>query len=105
MYCPSLRGEAGVGGAVWADAATIMPWTLYMQYGDKYLLRKQYPMMRDYVGILEKRDAECGGSGLITHGFTFGDWLAQDGVTEQSLKGATDDAFIMSAYYFFYFMY
>ncbi|MDY3070900.1 MAG: DUF4430 domain-containing protein, partial [Eubacteriales bacterium] len=31
--------------------------------------------------------------------FTFGDWLAQDGMTPQSLKGGTEDAFIQACYY------
>ena len=100
MYCPSLRGEAGVGGAVWGDAAVIMPWTLYMQYGDRKLLQKHYPLMKDYVATLERKDADCGDRGIIDKGFTFGDWLAQDGVSPQSLGGSTDSAFIMSTYYY-----
>ena len=38
MYSPSLKKEAGEGGAVWADAGTIIPWNLYLNYGDKNLL-------------------------------------------------------------------
>ena len=34
MYYPSLK-EAGEGGAVWADAGTIIPWNIYLNYGDK----------------------------------------------------------------------
>ena len=30
MYSPSLKHEAYEGGAVWADAGTIIPWNLYM---------------------------------------------------------------------------
>ncbi|MDD3409252.1 MAG: family 78 glycoside hydrolase catalytic domain, partial [Eubacteriales bacterium] len=40
MFSPSLRGQAGHGGAVWADAGTIIPWNLYMNYGDKELLEE-----------------------------------------------------------------
>ncbi|MGN1095131.1 MAG: family 78 glycoside hydrolase catalytic domain, partial [Eubacteriales bacterium] len=100
MYSPSLRREAGNGGAVWADAGTIIPWNLYMFYGDKSLLSENYDMMRDYTETLILRDAEQGGRDLILYGFTFGDWLAQDGVCPQSLSGGTDNGFIMSVYYY-----
>ena len=38
-FSPSLRKQAGSGGAVWADAGTIIPWNVYMNYGDKNLLK------------------------------------------------------------------
>ena len=100
MYSPSLRGEAGNGGAVWADCGTILPWNLYEFYGDRELLEESYPMMRDYAELLLRRDAEQGGRHLILYGFTFGDWLAQDGVCAQSLAGGTDTGYIMSVYYY-----
>ena len=99
-FSPSLKGEAIHGGAVWADAGTIIPWNLYMDYGDEALLRESYPMMRDYAEYLISADKQAGGSHIIFHSFTFGDWLAQDGMTPQSLKGGTDDAFIQGVYYY-----
>ena len=98
-YSPSLRGEAIPGGAVWADAGTIIPWNIYMNYGDEALLRENYPMMRDYAETLIGADDAAGGSHTAFTGFTFGDWLAMDGVTSQSLKGGTDDAYIQGVYY------
>ena len=98
-FSPSLRGEATHGGAVWADAATIIPWNVYMNYGDKALLRENYPMMRDYAEFLIAADREAGGTHTVFRSFTFGDWLAQDGMSPQSLKGGTDDAFIQGVYY------
>ena len=98
-YSPSLKGEAVHGGAVWADAATIIPWNVYMNYGDIDLLRENYPMMRDYAEHLIAMDVQNGGSHLVFPTFTFGDWLAQDGMTPQSLKGGTEDAFIQGVYF------
>ena len=98
-YSPSLKGEAIHGGAVWADAATIIPWNVYMNYGDEALLRENYPMMRDYVETLIAADRDAGNTHVLFHAFTFGDWLAQDGMGPQSLKGGTDDAFIQGMYY------
>ena len=98
-YCPSLRGEAIHGGAVWADCGTIIPWNVYMNYGDVDLLRESYPMMRDYCEYLIAQDEKDGGTHLKFSSFTFGDWLAMDGMTPQSLKGGTEDAFIQACYY------
>lgn len=98
MYSPSLKREAGNGGAVWADAATILPQNVYLFYGDKELLQKNYPMMKDYADLLISRAEKQGRGGLILSGFTFGDWLAQDGVCPQALAGGTDNGFIMSVY-------
>ena len=100
MYSPSLRHEAGPGGAVWADCGTILPYTLYTFFGDISQLERHYPMMRDYVNVLSERDRTEGNRGLITEFFTFGDWLAQDGVCEQSLKGGTENGYISSIYYY-----
>ena len=64
---PSLRGEAGHGGAVWADCATILPTVLYRFYGDRGQLARDYPMMRDYCDLLLCGvTADEGGRGLIT---------------------------------------
>ena len=98
-YSPSLKRMAIHGGAVWADAGTIIPWNVYMAYGDQALLGESYPMMRDYCEYLIARDLEAGGTHLVFRSFTFGDWLAQDGMTSQSLKGGTEDAFIQTCYY------
>ena len=98
-YSPSLKGEAIHGGAVWADAGVIIPWHVYMNYGDTDLLRENYPMMRDYTEYLIAADTACGGSHLIFPSFTFGDWLARDGMGPQSLKGGTSDALIQGVYY------
>ena len=100
MYCPSLKKEAGNGGAVWADAGTIIPWNLYMNYGDKKLLEISYPLMKEYVETIIKKDIEQGNKHLILEGFSFGDWLAQDGVCPQSVFGGTDIDYIMSVYYY-----
>jgi alpha-L-rhamnosidase len=56
--------------------------------------------MRDYAETLMEKDIKQGNKNLILEGFTFGDWLAQDGVCPQSLFGGTDNGFIRSVYYY-----
>ena len=98
-YSPSMKKQAIHGGAVWADAGTIIPWNVYQAYGDVDLLRENYPMMRDYSEYLMVQDRKDGGTHLRFSSFTFGDWLAMDGMTSQSRKGGTEDAFIQACYY------
>lgn len=100
MYSPSLRATPPAGGAVWADCGVILPWKIYEFYGDIVLLQKCFPMMTAYVSVLREKDAEQGNRGLITEGFSFGDWLALDGLDETAMVGATEKGFIMSVYYF-----
>ena len=100
MFCPSLKKQPDNGGAVWADTGTIIPWNIYMNYGDKLLLKNSYPMMKQYVNTLIEKDTSQGGKYLILKGFCYGDWLALDGVTETSTSGLTNLGYIMSVYYY-----
>ncbi len=100
MYSPSLKGTCGKGGAVWSDAGVIVPWTLYRFYKDAKLLKKHYAGIKKYVDVLRKGDEERGDGHILSAPFTFGDWLAQDGICPQSMHGGTDDCFIRSVYYY-----
>ena len=98
-YIPSL--EDNYGASVWGDAATFIPDTLYEFYGDISILEEHYPLMKDWVDSITRRDKARGGQQfLFNFGFHFGDWLAMDGVSEQSFKGSTEDEYIASAYYY-----
>ena len=99
-FSPSLRSQAGGGGAVWSDVGTILPWNIYLNYGDINLLKQYYPMMKDYVNYLISKDYDQGYYNLILEGFTYGDWLALDGENEFQSFGGTDNGFIMSVYYY-----
>ena len=73
------------GGPAWADAGVIVPWTMYLIYGDKRLLAERYGMMTRFVGYLEKtspgyiRVNQILDDGKDAEGGGFGDWLALDG--------------------------
>lgn len=98
-YIPNM-GHAPGGSSVWGDVATFLPMTLYHYYGDKDELEENYPLMKDWVDWIIAQDQEHGERHLWNFGFHFGDWLAQDGVTPQSMKGGTDDYFVASIYYY-----
>ncbi|MBR1743212.1 MAG: family 78 glycoside hydrolase catalytic domain [Lachnospiraceae bacterium] len=98
-FLPNLGNLPG-GSSVWGDVATFLPMTLYRHYGDKDILAENYEMMREWVDYIISQDVEHGENHLWNFGFHFGDWLAQDGVTPQSMKGGTDDYYVASIYYY-----
>ncbi len=100
-YIPNINHEPG-GAAVWADAATFIPSTLYEVFGDKSALAESWSLMKDWVDSVTHKDTarEGGPKHLVDFGFTFGDWLAMDGLSEQSFKGGTEDMYVASVYYY-----
>lgn len=98
-YIPNLGGLPG-GSSVWGDAATMIPMTMYRHYGDVCMLGRQYRMMKEWVDFIIRQDKEHGDRSLWDFGFHFGDWLAQDGISPQSMKGGTDDYLVASVYYY-----
>lgn len=90
------------GSCAWGDAATVIPWVLYLFYGDKTLLESQFDNMRLWVDFIKKQDDEqCGGSRLWQCGFHFADWLSLDNPVQGSSFGGTDPYYIASAYYYY----
>lgn len=94
--CPEsfLPGHTRIS-AGWGDAATIVPWTLYEQYGDKTILAENYEMMRKWVEYQRAAGSE---ETLWLGGFHYGDWLAMD-TGGESYLGATSTDLIASAFY------
>lgn len=95
-----LVGTMDGGSSVWGDSAAFIPWTMFEYYGDTEMLHTYYPLMKDWVDYITSQDVQRGQKYLFDFGFTFGDWLALDGMTEQSFKGSTDDAYVSSCYYY-----
>jgi alpha-L-rhamnosidase len=83
------------GATAWADAAVIIPWTMYTYFGDKELLAEQYPSMKKWVEYIH-RVAQDGL--LFNVGFHFGDWVALD-AKEGSYFGATPNDLTATAFY------
>jgi alpha-L-rhamnosidase len=81
--------------SAWGDAATIIPWAVYRQYGDVRLLEEQYSSMTAWVEYIR---AQGSNEFLWNTGFHFGDWLALD-ARANSFSGATPRDLIATAYY------
>jgi alpha-L-rhamnosidase len=80
-----------------ADAATIIPWTMYQVYNDKTILKDQYSSMKAWVNYIRLNVNKE--NGLWQTGFQYGDWLSLDRSDPSGFSGATDEYLIASAYY------
>lgn len=91
----------GYGASPWADSAVIIPWNLYLYYGDKTMLANHYNSMKSWIDYVIKIDKENGDYKRWTSGFHFADWLALDNYENpDSPLGATDSLFVASAFYY-----
>ena len=90
----------GDASTAWGEAATVIPWNVYLHYGDKGILKRQYASMKAWVDYMKGEDDRSGGKRLWQSGFHYGDWLALDGNVEGGVYGATDPHLIASGYYY-----
>jgi len=90
-----IRPEDNRISAAWGDAACVIPWELYMSYGNRGILERNYPMMKKWVDYIYNAGPE---KYLWLEGFHFGDWLALDAGAD-SYIGATSTDLIASAFY------
>ena len=87
---PGFYGSTG-----WGDAVAVIPWQLYLHYGDKAFLGEALPSMVKWVdfvwsisdGPVVSPPREWG-----ARGFSFGDWLQPSGPSAKPLPTIGDDA-------------
>jgi alpha-L-rhamnosidase len=66
-----LRGGEQGGSTGWSDVSVIVPWNMYLAYGDKRILEDQYTSMKAWVGYMQHQSH----NDLWNTGGHFGDWL------------------------------
>ena len=91
----------GDGSTAWGEAATVIPWNVYLHYGDKQILERQYDSMKAWVDYMKREDDKYGAKRLWQSGSHYGDWLALDGNIKGGVYGATDPFLISSGYYYY----
>ena len=97
---PDVVPSAGIDSTacVWGDASCIIPWNLYLFYGDRSILEDQFESMKSWVDYVRRVDGENHGWRYVFH---YGDWLALDNLnqTAEQVMGGTDEEFIANLYY------
>jgi alpha-L-rhamnosidase len=91
---PSVFNDGGATG--WADAAIIIPWTVYLSYADSTILRVQYPSMKKWLEYMVNR---AGSDYIWQEDWHFGDWLSFDDNSPSYMGAYTSTDLIATAYF------
>lgn len=84
------------GAAGWADAAIIVPWTLYLCYGDTRILAEQYESMSAWVNYMHQQaDSDL----IWRSGSQFGDWLDYRGPDPRRPAPVTNTELVATAFF------
>ncbi len=89
------------GAAGWSDASIIIPYNMYVVYGDQQLIEKQYSSMKaylDYMRGVAKND-------LWNTGFQFADWLSfrvDDSKEAIGQRSAVTDNYLVAQCFYAY---
>ena len=87
--------------AAWGDAAVVIPWKLYLNYGDPSILEEQYESMKGWIAYIDSENRKKGtDEKLWQNGFHYGDWLALDGGCYHMPTGGTPIYFVSSAWFY-----
>ena len=82
----STRSQyGGSGNNAWGDAGVIIPWTMYIRYGDVSYLEKYYSNMKHYARYLM-----ASSTSHIRNVSAYGDWLS---IGESTPVEVTDTAY------------
>ncbi|HTR64892.1 MAG TPA: family 78 glycoside hydrolase catalytic domain [Terriglobales bacterium] len=76
-------GNVSNSVAGWADAGVIIPWTAYLQYDDKTILRENWDAMEKWMTHLESANPNY--LWLKERGNDYGDWLAIGSETSKDM--------------------
>ena len=78
-----LRPFGSEGAPGWGDAGVILPWTTWMQYGDKSIITENWDAMQRWMAFIAKANPDFLRKKGV--GPNFADWLAPDEHTSKDL--------------------
>jgi alpha-L-rhamnosidase len=76
-------GPTGESAAGWGDAGVIIPWTAYMQFGDKAIVAENWPAMTKWMEHLQSANPNY--LWLTERGNDYGDWVAIGSQTSKDM--------------------
>ncbi|WP_421940847.1 family 78 glycoside hydrolase catalytic domain [Pedobacter sp.] len=95
---PNVLNQRDAGSAGWADVATIIPWNMYIAYGDKGILENQYGSMKRWVDYI----SSVAQNNLWNTGFHFGDWLFYRPNDDNDGRAAVTDKYMIAQTFYAY---
>jgi alpha-L-rhamnosidase len=95
---PNVLGPRAGGATGWADVCTIIPWNVYLAYGDKKILEQQYNSMKAWVEYMRSKSKDD----LWNTGFHFGDWLFYRPFDDNDGRSAVTDKYLIAQCFYAY---
>jgi alpha-L-rhamnosidase len=80
---PASDNSDRTGAPGWGDAGVIVPWTTWLQYGDKAIIEENWEPMQRWMDFIQTRNPDFLRTKAL--GPDFADWLAPDGNTNKDL--------------------
>ncbi|GAA4343933.1 family 78 glycoside hydrolase catalytic domain [Microbacterium rhizosphaerae] len=96
MVVPAITTGYQGPMAGWADAATVVPWSIYRAYGDLGILEAQFDSMAAWV---DEVAAAAGEDRIWSKGFQFGDWLDPTAPAGRPEAAQTYPEIVATAYF------
>ncbi len=83
IYAPGTSIPNPGYGTGWSDAGVVIPWTSWIQTGDKQIVEENWEGMEKYLAAIQAANPDY--LWKKNYGIAFGDWLAPEGVTPEDL--------------------
>ena len=83
IFAPGTSSPNPGYGTGWSDAGVIIPWTSWMQTGDKKIIEENWEGMGKYLAAIQAANTDY--LWKKNYGIPFADWLAPEGVTPVDL--------------------
>ena len=80
IYSPGTVSPNAGHAPGWSDAGVIIPWTSWLQTGDKSIIEENWPAMETYLDAIAAANPD--GLWRKDYGIPFGDWLSPEGKTD-----------------------
>jgi alpha-L-rhamnosidase len=83
IYAPGTSTANPGYGTGWSDAGVIIPWTSWIQTGDRKVMEENWTGMEKYLAAIQAANADY--LWKKNYGIPFADWLAPEGTTPVDL--------------------
>src|SRR3984893_17805887 len=83
IFAPGTSSPNPGYGTGWSDAGVVVPWTSWIQTGDKQVIEENWAGMEKYLAAIQSANPNY--LWKKNYGIPFADWLAPEGVTPVDL--------------------
>ena len=87
----SLTNTSDAGSPAWGDAGVIVPYTIYLMFGDINILKDNYHSMKKFIAFYEN---DC--ENYLRGDIGYGDWLSIDDTTPREVASTAFVAYSAS---------